>query len=318
MNLCKQDHSGSELKSGCNEPSAEFTSNALQSFSSCSPSDERYDSNKCIAAVMPSVDLNANESNAAAKATSTSDISAQPNQRSIASTEVTQLSVNDPVNAPAPTPASVRTEPISLAETTLDSAKSSKNSDFKLPSFGTIAKYTLLAILAYGAVTGKLKKWINKIVTAINPLANDSSANRGASNTNLGKSSTLAAKISGVVNPPSQAERIAMRDRNRANGDGDGGGLDGGIYMQGAFELKTDANGVVTSSNIIIHGTSNFTAVGRVTNDGSKSILNLKQDGIHDVGTLELIVKNNSVYGKMHHGGGKEWIYGDAVGSYSP
>ena len=322
VNLCKQDHSGPELKSGCNEPSAEFTTNTLQSFSTCSPSDERYDSNKCITAVMPSVDLTANGPNATAKATSSSDISAQPNQRSIASTEVTQLSVNDPANAPAlapaPAPAPVRPEPMGLTETTLDSAKSSKNSDVNLPSFGTIAKYALLATLAYGAVTGKLKTWINKIVKAINPLANNSSANTGAKDTNRGISSTLAAKISGVVNPPSQAERIAMRDRNRANGDRDGGGLDGGIYMQGAFELKTDANGVVTSSNVIIHGTPGFTAVGRVANDGSKSILNLKESGIHDVGTFELIVNNNSVSGKMRHGGGKEWIYGDVVGNYSP
>ena len=108
-----------------------------------------------------------------------------------------------------------------------------------------------------------------------------------------------------------------MRDRNRANRDGDGGGLDGGIYMQGAFELKTDANGVVISSNVIIHGTSGFTAVGRVTSSGT-SILNLKESGIHDVGILELIVNGNSVSGKMRHGGGKEWIYGDVVGSYSP
>ena len=316
VNLCKQDQLGPELKSGCNEPSAEFTSKALQSFSICSPSDERYDSSKCIAAVMPSGDLNANGSNATAKATSTSDISAQPNQRSIAGTEAAQLSVNDPVKASAPAP--VKTEPVGLAETTLDSAKSAKNSEVNLPSIGTIAKFAILATLAYGAVTGKLKTWINKIATAINPRASNASTNTGERNTNLGKSGTLAAKISGVVNPPSQAERIAMRNRNRANGDGDGGGLDGGIYMQGAFDLKTDANGVVIASNIIIHGTPNFTAVGRVTNDGSKSILNLKQDKIHDVGTLELIVKNNSVSGKMRHGGGKEWIYGDAVGSYSP
>lgn len=324
VNLCKQDHSGPELKSGCNEPSAEFTSKALKSFSICSPSDERYDSSKCSAVVMPSVELNANGNgaNAMAKAASTSDNSVQPNQRSIASPEPAPLNVNDsvkaPVPAPAPAPVPVRVEPKGLAETTLDSAKSSKNSDVNLPSFGTIAKYALLATLAYGAVTGKLKTWINKFVKAINPFANNSSANAGARNTSSVKSSTLAAKISGVVNPPSQAERIAMRDRNRANGDGDGGGLDGGIYMQGAFELKTDANGVVISSNVIIHGTPNFTVVGRVTNDGSMSVLNIKESGIHDVGTLELIVKNNSVSGKMRHGGGKEWIYGDVVGSYSP
>ena len=109
-----------------------------------------------------------------------------------------------------------------------------------------------------------------------------------------------------------------MRDRNRANGDGDGGGEYGGIYMQGAFELKTDAQGVVIESNVIIHGTPGFTVVGRVGNNGSTSILNIKESGIHDVGTLEIIVKNNnSVTGKMRHGGGKEWIYGDVVGSYS-
>lgn len=318
VNLCKN-HLGPDLKSGCDEPSAEFTSSALQSFSTCSPSDERYDSNKCMAAVMPSVDLNANGISATSKANPTSEISTQPNQRLIASTEATPPSINDPMKAPEPAPAQaqIKPEPMALTETTLDSVKSSKNSDVNLPSFGTIAKYALLATLAYGAVTGKLKTWINKVVKAINPLANNSRANSGAGNANRGISSTSAAKISGVVNPPSQAERIAMRDRNRANGDGDGGGLDGGIYMQGAFELKTDANGVVISSNVIIHGTPGFTAVGRVKNDGL-SILNLKESGIHDVGTLELIVKNNSVSGKMRHGGGKEWIYGDVVGSYSP
>ena len=330
VNLCK-DQLGPEPKSGCKEPSAEFTKNAKQSFNICSPSYEHYDSSKCITSVKPSVDLNANVSNATPKATPTTETLAPPKQQSMANPEAPQVKPEAPAadqakapaaapaQAPAKTqaPAQVKTEPKVLPETTLDSAKSSKNSDFKAPSIGTIAKYALLGALAYGAVTGKLKTWGKKIVNAINPLSKNSSANTGGGNTSGGASGTTAASIKGVVNPPSQAERIAMRDRNRANGDRDGGGLDGGIYMQGAFELKTDANGIVTSSNVIIHGTSGFTAVGRVTRSGT-SILNLKESGIHDVGLLELIVNNGKVSGKMRHGGGKEWIYGDVVGTYSP
>ena len=127
---------------------------------------------------------------------------------------------------------------------------------------------------------------------------------------------TLAARITGVVNPPEQAERIADRDRNRAEGNADGGGLDGGIYMQGAFDNETEANGVVVKSNIIIHGTSGFTCVGIILTNGSDCTLWMKQDGIHDVGTLVLSVNAGRVTGKMHHGGGKGWIDGDVVGEW--
>ncbi len=328
VSLCENKFGREE---GCKKPTPEFTENAKKSFNICSKSYEHYDSSKCITSVKPSVDSNANVSNATPKVTPTTETLAPPEQQSKANPEAPQVkaeaSAADQAKAPAQpqapaktqaqAPAQVKTEPKILSETTLDSAKSSKNSDFKAPPLGTIAKYVILGGLAYGVVTGKIKTWAKKIVNAINPFSKKSGANTGAGNDSGGASGTTAAIIKGIVKPPSDAEQIAMANRNVANGDGLGGGTNGGIYMQGAFDLKTDANGVVTSSYVTIHGTPGFTAVGRVTSSGT-STLNLKESGIHDVGTLVLIVKKGKVEGKMHHGGGKEWIYGIVDGTYAP
>ena len=163
----------------------------------------------------------------------------------------------------------------------------------------TILIILAVMALAYGAYRGKKLGWFDS--KPAKPTATPV---------------TLAARITGVVKPPDHEERIADRDRNRAEGNGDGGGVDGGIYMEGAFDLTTDATGKVVASNIIMHGTSGFTCVGHVYPDGSRCELNMKESGIHDVGLLVLTVNNGVVTGKMEHGGGKNWIDGNAVGTW--
>ena len=335
VSLC-EDEFGPKLKSGCNKPSAEFKTKAQQSFSSCAQSEVTYNSTKCIAAVKPSADLNIKVANAPAKVAPTTETTPQPNPQSRTNTDAPPVKTEAPAPAPVPAPtqakapvpvpapAQVKTEPKILPEATLDSAKSSKNSDFKAPSIGTIAKYALLGALAYGAVTGKLKTWGSKILKAINPLAKNPKANSGERNIanstggTVGSGSTTSGctgSYNGRIAPPAQSVRLANRDRQLREGNPLGGGVDGGIYLEGAFEFKTGplVNGacqILPGSRAIIHGSySNFS--GSVRADKSFAFG-------HEGGPVTGSVNGSSVSGKLAEGGGREWVYGDLVGTFTP
>ncbi|MEQ1723104.1 MAG: hypothetical protein ABL930_07995, partial [Pseudobdellovibrio sp.] len=327
VSLCNQKYAQNK-KEDCEQMSPELAKKIDLAFTSCSKENSSYQKNECFSSVKPS--LNGNYTQAAratpevATATTTERSTASVSENKLAADTKPQAAAVGTV-APAVLESVKKVNTVTSdkpekkeaaipATVPLKAASKEESSGFKMPSISTILGYAAVGALIYGAVTGKLKTWINKLYNALVPESQSGGRNPSSGG---GASGTTAAIIKGNVNPPSQAERIAMRNRNRANGDGDGGGLDGGIYMQGAFDIRTDANGIVTSSNVIIHGTSGFTVVGRVTRSGA-STLNIKESGIHDVGLLELIVSNGKVSGKMRHGGGKGWIYGDVVGTFSP
>lgn len=65
---------------------------------------------------------------------------------------------------------------------------------------------------------------------------------------------SLAGIWQGRVDAPSQPERIAARDKWLAMGGELGGGVDGGIYLDGAFGFETDVHGNITKGEFVLHG----------------------------------------------------------------
>lgn len=136
---------------------------------------------------------------------------------------------------------------------------------------------------------------------------------------NAGKSDTVepivgstecAGTYSGRIDPPPQNIRIANRDRQIAEGGILGGGVDGGIYLEGAFGWQTDANCNIIAGNMILHG--GYTNVtGNVKAVGTSNIN-------HDGGPVEVIRNGTAISGKVMEGGGREWVYGDLVGVFTP
>lgn len=138
---------------------------------------------------------------------------------------------------------------------------------------------------------------------------------------NAGKSDTVdptvvvttkecAGTYTGRIDPPPQEVRIANRDRQLAEGGPLGGGVDGGIYLAGAFAWQTDANCNIIAGNMILHG--GYTNVtGNVQTSGTSNIS-------HDGGPAEVIRTGTNVTGKVMEGGGREWVYGEFVGAFTP
>jgi hypothetical protein len=116
-----------------------------------------------------------------------------------------------------------------------------------------------------------------------------------------------AGHYTGRVDAPPQDVRLATRARQLADGGPLGGGVDGGIYLEGAFNFTVLDNGRM-SGEFILHGTpSQITGV--VNPDFTFS-------GTHEGGPFEGKVTGTSITGQVHEGGGREWVYGDMVGNY--
>jgi hypothetical protein len=128
----------------------------------------------------------------------------------------------------------------------------------------------------------------------------------------------------GGANPPSQDVRRAVRDqslrakglnpdlmteaeRNAATG---GGGLDGGMYLEGNFAFETDANCNVVKGDFVIFGYP-FPISGTVNQDRT---FNLSYLG-PIVGEVNA---DNSITGQLQHGGGEEYIHGVLWGKFTP
>lgn len=114
-------------------------------------------------------------------------------------------------------------------------------------------------------------------------------------------------KLNGRVDPPSQEVRITNRDKQLAAGDPLGGGLDGGIYLAGAFAFDVESNGNM-QGEFILHG-SQSKITGTVQPDGAFV-------GGHEGGSFMGMITSEGVRGTVHEGGGREWVYGDMVGEY--
>jgi hypothetical protein len=163
-----------------------------------------------------------------------------------------------------------------------------------------------------------------------------------ASGCNVGKTDTVATTTSGTTtttttgtgkgctgsyvggaSPPSHEVRIATRNRALAakgialtgndaidNAATGGGGVDGGMYLEGSFAFETDANCNVIKGDFVIFGYP-FGISGTVNQDRT---FNLSYLG-PIVGQVNA---DNSITGELQHGGGEEYIHGVLWGTFTP
>jgi hypothetical protein len=128
----------------------------------------------------------------------------------------------------------------------------------------------------------------------------------------------------GSIDPPDHDVRISNRNRELANNGialtGDdaidnpktgGGGVDGGVYLQGAFSFETDANCNVIKTNSNIFGQT-ITITGKVNSDFTFEMYDPEAGPF--VGSVD---GNNHITGQQREGG-KEWVYGLLNGTFTP
>lgn len=125
-----------------------------------------------------------------------------------------------------------------------------------------------------------------------------------------GSSTDCAGTYTGRVDAPSENVRVANRNRQVAEGGVLGGGVDGGIYLAGAFGWQTDANCNIIAGNFILHG-GYSTVTGNIKASGTSTIN-------HEGGPATIIRNGTNVTGTVNEGGGREWVYGDLVGVFTP
>lgn len=127
----------------------------------------------------------------------------------------------------------------------------------------------------------------------------------------------------GNIEPPSHEVRIANRNRQLAdvgyvltgndavdNPATGGGGVDGGIYLEGAFRFETDANcNVINSAGSQIFGIP-IDIVGKVNADRTFNMFSPQAGPF--VGAVDA---NNHITGQQQEGG-KEWVHGVLNGTF--
>jgi hypothetical protein len=127
----------------------------------------------------------------------------------------------------------------------------------------------------------------------------------------------------GNIEPPSHEVRIENRNRQLIeSGVGitgndaidnvatTGGGVDGGIYLEGAFRFQTDANcNVINSEGSQIFGIP-ITIEGKVNADRTFNMFSPQAGPF--VGSVDA---NNHVTGQQQEGG-KEWVHGVLNGTF--
>lgn len=128
----------------------------------------------------------------------------------------------------------------------------------------------------------------------------------------------------GGANPPSQDVRRAVRDRSliakgiditglteeQKNALTGGGGLDGGMYLEGTFAFETDANCNVVKGDFVIFGYP-FGISGTVNKDRTFTLSYLGP-------IVGQVNADNSITGELQHGGGEEYIHGVLWGTFKP
>lgn len=167
------------------------------------------------------------------------------------------------------------------------------------------------------------KKWNDKKRAEEVPVPSDPSNPSQPSNPSVpsytgGCNGTYA----GNIDPPEHDVRIASRNQsltdrgipitgddaidNAATG---GGGVDGGIYLQGTFHWETDANCNVTSGEVVIFGYP-FAVSGTVNAGGTFDL--------YYWGRIPgKINADKTVSGKVQHAGGEEHIHGVLNGVFT-
>jgi hypothetical protein len=179
--------------------------------------------------------------------------------------------------------------------------------------------------------------WLNKFPLALTAVA----AATLMAGCNVGKTDTVAATTGGTtttstgsgkgctgsyignIEPPDHETRIANRNRQLIeSGVGitgndaidnvatTGGGVDGGIYLEGAFRFETDAGcNVINSAGSQIFGIP-IDIVGKVNADRTFNMFSPQAGPF--VGSVD---GNNHVTGQQQEGG-KEWVHGVLNGTF--
>jgi hypothetical protein len=128
----------------------------------------------------------------------------------------------------------------------------------------------------------------------------------------------------GGANPPSHEVRVATRDRSliakgidiskmteaEKNAATGGGGVDGGMYLEGSFAFQTDANCNVIAGDFVIFGYP-FPISGTVNQDRTFTLSYLGP-------IVGQVNADNSITGELQHGGGEEYIHGVLWGTFTP
>lgn len=341
--LCKQGFDKDQKFRDCENPSEDLTKKIQNAFENCAKENIDYNKLECLNTVKPSLNGDfARPANLTASSTSNEALlpqssisekssSSELDLKPVNTREKIERSIANDTSSPASpeTSSKVKKADIDgseknelnlLKQTPSESASKIKNSEFKWPSLDTIFK----AVIIYGALTGKLKKWIDKLFVAINPYAesNTRSPSSSGGSSSAGGSGCYGS-FRGTIDMPPQDERIIARNikirslgkqvtgnpavDNAATG---GGSPDGGMFLTGSFYWETDANCRVISGTAYIFGHP-FSITGAINKDRTFNLSYL--------GPMPgYITSNNLVKGKLQHGGGEEYIYGYLNGQFTP
>jgi hypothetical protein len=135
------------------------------------------------------------------------------------------------------------------------------------------------------------------------------------------KSGCTGSYVGSIVAPPYEV-RIANRNRQLTetgfpitgndavdNANTTGGGVDGGMYLEGSYAWETDVNCTVVKGTAVVFGYE-FPIDGKVNADKT---FNLNYFG-PIIGSVD---GNNDITGQLQEGG-KTWVYGELRGKFTP
>ncbi len=129
--------------------------------------------------------------------------------------------------------------------------------------------------------------------------------------------------------PPSHEERIRIRNLSLVangyavtgndaidNANAGGGGIDGGIYMQGSYAFETDANCNVVKGTTMIFYVYEYSISGNVVKGGTSTLTWSGQGSAGDM--IINVDSNNGISGTFHHGAPNTFVYGVISGKFTP
>ncbi|MDO8456250.1 MAG: hypothetical protein Q7T07_04980 [Burkholderiaceae bacterium] len=182
-----------------------------------------------------------------------------------------------------------------------------------------LGKLPLLLTVAVAALVSGCN--VGKTDTVAGAATTTTSGSTTTTTTASGKGCT--GSYVGGASPPPHEVRIATRNRALAakgvavtgndavdNAATGGGGVDGGMYLEGNFAFETDANCNVIKGEFVIFGYP-FPISGTVNQDRTFTLSYLGP-------IVGRVNADNSITGELQHGGGEEYIHGDLWGTFTP
>lgn len=131
----------------------------------------------------------------------------------------------------------------------------------------------------------------------------------GSSSTTEVATRTCQGLYNGTIDPPAYEVRVANRDRQLAEGGPLGGGVDGGIYLEGSFAFQTDANCKVIRDGSFVFGFP-LDLNGTVKSDFTFNMFS------NNAGPFVGKVDANNVVSGQQQEAGKEWVHGVLNGKF--